>query len=73
MIVWVFLHYFHSKAFTFSDSLYEQVVGFLPELTFLACFIVLGDLWEVLLCSIKTDFMFSIFEFSIVLWLSSSL
>ena len=67
MIVWVFLHYFHSKAFTFFDSLYKQVVGYLPELSFLACFIVLGNLRDVLLCSIKTDFMLAIFEFSIVL------
>ena len=52
------------KVLCFVVSLHKGVVGFLPEPTISACFIVLGNLWEVLWWFIVTDFKSMMFHFS---------
>ena len=66
--MWLF-HYFYifyiQKIFTFFVSLYKGFYHLFGKL-FVACFIVLDNLWKVFKCSIIPNFMSTMFEFSML-------
>ena len=58
-MVSLFLHFFYLKNFHFFVSIYEDLL----EPTFLTCLIVLGNLCEVVGCSVIIDFISTMFGF----------
>ena len=63
-----FFCYFVQNIFTFFASIYRGVLELLPESTwrtFSACLIVLDNLCEIFRCSMVTDYLSTVFGFSI--------